>query len=115
MAQTQKKKTNSTLSNPKQYGGQGKESLTSTGQPPTAEQVTDFHANADTDVRLESLHHTLGALPTQASPGDHTHDGGTSPQLLAGTTITGSRGGNTAVGSVIQALVRLGAQDATSA
>lgn len=36
-------------------------------------------------------------------------------QLLAGVTLTGSRGGNIALLSVIQALVALGATDSTTA
>lgn len=32
------------------------------------------HQNADTDGSLTAIHHTLGRLPFQAAPGDHTHD-----------------------------------------
>ena len=32
------------------------------------------HQSADTDVAASSIHHTLGDGPTQAAPGDHTHD-----------------------------------------
>lgn len=85
------------------------------GQKPSAEEVEDFHTNADVDTRVESIHHTLGAAPTQASPGNHIHDGGTSPLLLTGFTLTGSRGGNTALVSIIACLVRLGATDSTTA
>jgi hypothetical protein len=34
-----------------------------------------LHAN-DIDLSASSIHHTLGTSPNQASPGDHTHDGG---------------------------------------
>lgn len=85
------------------------------GQKPSAEEVEDFHTNADIDTRIESIHHTLGPGTTQASPGNHIHDGGTSPLLLSGFTLTGSRGGNTALVSIIACLVRLGATDSTSA
>ena len=37
---------------------------------PTAQAVADFHTNSDADSRAESLHHTLGPNPNQASPGD---------------------------------------------
>lgn len=84
------------------------------GPTATAEEVERFHMNADTDIRPEALHHTLGSAPGQASPGDHKHDGSDSELLLAGTTLTGSRGGNIALQSVIAALVRLGAQDSTT-
>lgn len=98
----------------KQYGGQPTTSLAD-GGPATALQVTQFHTNADTDVRAESIHHTLGINPFQASPGDHSHDGGSSALLLAGVTITGSRGANAALLSAIQALVKLGATDSSTA
>ena len=106
-----------TLKDPKAYGsktGQQADALKDNPKP-EAQVVADFHQNADLDVRAESFHHSLGPSPTQASPGDHTHDGGTSPLLLAGLTITGSRGGNVALVSIIQALVRLGATDSSTA
>ena len=89
--------------------------LTKVGRPPEAEEVMTFHQNADTDARRESLHHTLGISDNQASPGNHNHRGGDSVQLLTGVTITGSRGGNIALLSVIQALVALGATDSSTA
>ena len=33
------------------------------------------HLNADTDSSAVAIHHTLGPLPFQASPGSHVHDG----------------------------------------
>jgi Chaperone of endosialidase/Phage tail repeat like len=33
------------------------------------------HAQVDTDTSTSSIHHTLGPGPTQAAPGNHTHDG----------------------------------------
>lgn len=94
------------------YGGASQ----ATGDPsPTADDVEKFHANADTDTRAESIHHTLGPNPTQASPGNHNHRGGDSQLLLSDITLTGSRGGNLALPSIIQALVALGAVDNTSA
>lgn len=89
---------------------------------PTSKEVNDFHDNADTNRSPRALHHTLGALPGQASPGDHSHNGGSSqvlsiedlPKPLLGVSITGSRGGNLALASVINALKELGASDATT-
>lgn len=78
---------------------------------PSAIEVDQLHTNADTDIRPESLHHTVGPGNTQASPGNHNHDGGTSPLILSGFTISGSRGGNVAMVSMIATLVRLGATD----
>lgn len=82
---------------------------------PTAEDVETFHTNADTDVRTQSIHHTLGPRDTQAAPGNHKHDGGDSELILSGLTITGSRGGNTSLPSIIACLVRLGATDSSTA
>lgn len=100
-----------------QYGSSGKEPSSSSGTgglAPAPADVEKFHTNDDTDTRVESHHHTLGPAPTQSSPGDHTHDGGSSSPLLSGVTISGSRGGNVALLSVIQALVKLGATDSST-
>lgn len=82
---------------------------------PPSRVVEQFHRNADTDVRRESIHHTLGPSSSQASPGDHTHDGGSSKALLEGVVLTGSKANPTTMWpSIIQALVRLGAKDSTT-
>lgn len=94
--------------------GQGVD-LTQKDRPPTAEEVENLHTHADTDARKEAIHHTVGPGENQAAPGNHNHRGGDSVQLLSGVTITGSRGGNIALLSVIQALVALGATDSTTA
>lgn len=44
--------------------------------------VRKLHARADVDLGPRSLHHTLGTSRNQASPGDHTHDGVTSKQII---------------------------------
>lgn len=44
--------------------------------------VNRLHDRDDLDVTFLSHHHTLGKLPTQASPGDHIHNGKTSSNLL---------------------------------
>ena len=49
---------------------------------PSAKEVELTHKNADTDGKPTAGHHTLGPGPFQASPGNHTHDGGTSAELL---------------------------------
>lgn len=77
--------------------------------------VQQIHKNADTDTGQTAIHHTLGPAPDQAASGTHTHDGNNSRQLLAGVSITGSRGGNVALASVIDALEALGATDNTTA
>lgn len=81
---------------------------------PTAEEVERDHTNADTDLRDESIHHTLGAGETQAAPGNHTHDGGDSALILSGMTISGSRASDAWRISVNQILVRLGATDSST-
>lgn len=84
---------------------------------PSAQEVSRIHQKADTDVRDESIHHTLGSAPGQASPGNHTHDGSNSALILEGVTLVGSKSAQppTAVlSSIVQALVRLGARDNTS-
>jgi hypothetical protein len=79
-----------------------------------AQTVNKFHEKADTDSSQEALHHTLGPKHDQSSPGDHTHNGKNSRKILAGTTLTGSKGGNAAVASIVAALVKLGATDTTT-
>jgi hypothetical protein len=81
---------------------------------PSQAEVADFHTNADTDGKRTSMHHTLGPRSGQASPGDHDHSGGDSKLLLDGVTISGVKAGNTALASVIAALVTLGANDTTT-
>ena len=82
----------------------------------SAEQVEKLHKNADTDVRRESIHHTLGPGPVQAAPGNHRHDGSDSSLLLEGVTISGSRSSSTSIlPSIIAALVKLGAIDQSTA
>lgn len=82
----------------------------------TPTQVEELHKNADTDVRKEAIHHTLGPRPSQAAGGDHKHDGSDSSLLLEGMTISGSRASSTSIlPSIIAALVRLGAVDSSTA
>lgn len=54
--------------------------------------VNSFHLSSDVDKSAISQHHTLGISATQASPGDHNHDGTTSKKLklsnLDGESIT---------------------------
>jgi len=87
-----------------------------TKEKPSPKEVLDFHTHADTDGSQKAIHHTLGPNHNQAAPGNHSHDGGNSAvlQLLDGITLTGSRGGNAALASVIAALVALGAVDSTT-
>lgn len=85
------------------------------GKPPSSEQVAKFHEKADKDASPNSLHHSLGAKPNQASPGNHTHDGGASAQLLTSVSFTGSRATFSSIElQLMNALVSLGAVDNTT-
>lgn len=82
---------------------------------PSAQDVLNAHKNSDVDNSETSQHHTLGPESYQASPGDHTHDGGNSPLLLSGYTLNGVKANpGTVLPSIIQCLARLGATDATT-
>ena len=47
-----------------------------------SKDVSDFHKYSDLDGNNKSQHHTLGAGANQASPGNHSHDGGASQALI---------------------------------
>lgn len=51
------------------------------GDVPSAAQSNQAHLKSDVDSSRRSLHHTLGTQRNQASPGNHIHDGTTSPKL----------------------------------
>lgn len=44
------------------------------------------HSRSDVDLSPRSLHHTLGLKRSQASPGNHTHNGITSKRIIQGNT-----------------------------
>lgn len=48
---------------------------------PTPDEVNSFHQNSDRDSSVFAQHHTLGLGPTQASPGNHTHNGKDSKRI----------------------------------
>lgn len=54
----------------------------------TSEQVNIFHLNSDKDSGAGALHHTLGLGPTQASPGNHRHNGRDSYRIRIGDLAT---------------------------
>jgi len=47
------------------------------------QSVTNFHQRSDVDSSQQSQHHTLGSRRNQSSPGNHTHDGGSSQKIPA--------------------------------
>jgi hypothetical protein len=75
-------------------------------QTPPPGQVNGFHTRDDVDSSTLAHHHTLGIGHNQGSPGDHAHDGVTSRKVGTGLaiTISGAKGGNAALGSLITAL-----------
>lgn len=82
---------------------------------PDTRTVEAFHRNAAVDTRPEDIHHRLGNDPNRASPGNHKHDGSDAPLILEGYTISGVKATpSTVLPSIIAALVRLGATDATT-
>lgn len=83
---------------------------------PDAKAVEQFHTKADTDAGQQAIHHTLGPKHDQSAAGDHNHQTGSNyTPALKGVTISGAKGGNVALASVIAALVKLGATDTTTA
>jgi len=88
----------------------------SSDQYPTSKVVNDFHHNSDLNRSPEAQHHSLGTGRNNAASGWHNHRDGNGQPLLDDVTFTGSRSTNTAsvLAQVINALVLLGATDATS-
>jgi hypothetical protein len=81
----------------------------------SAQAVIKFHQRDDTDSSKTAHHHSLGPSANQAAPGNHNHDGSTSPQLMAGVSITGAKAGNVALANLITALATaLGFTDNTT-
>lgn len=81
---------------------------------PAPQVVEEFHTNSDVDRDKDAMHHTIGTNEFQAAAGSHTHNGSDSLLLLSNVELTGSRGGNTALASVIACLVSMGAKDSTT-
>lgn len=76
---------------------------------PEPREVNLFHARSDVDSSTNAQHHTLGVKHDQASSGDHNHDGKGSRKIGQGLglTVTGSRGGNAALASLLTALAQV--------
>lgn len=73
---------------------------------PSPREVNIFHTNSDVDDSVFAIHHTLGIKHNQASTGDHVHDGLSSRKIGAGMslTVTGSKGANAALISLLNML-----------
>lgn len=77
------------------------------GNPaPSPREVNFFHTRSDVDSGVTAQHHTLGIKHDQTSPGDHNHDGKGSRKLATGMglSISGAKGGNAALASLITML-----------
>lgn len=83
------------------------------GKIPSSGESTNAHINSDLDSNARAQHHTLGKGRNQASPGNHIHDGITSPKigalkvntsgsdLVPADVLTGAKGGNVALANLI--------------
>jgi hypothetical protein len=73
---------------------------------PEPREVNRLHARSDVDSSTTAQHHTLGIKHTQAAYGDHVHDGKSSRKVGQGLslTVSGSRGGNAALASLLTML-----------
>lgn len=76
---------------------------------PEPREVNLFHSRSDVDASKIAQHHTLGVKNTQAAAGDHVHDGITSRKIGQGLNlvVSGSKGGNAALASLLTALSKI--------
>jgi hypothetical protein len=86
------------------------------GNTRTGLESRQDHSHSDVDASPQSQHHTLGTARSQSSPGNHIHDGVTSPKLggkaintsgndtKPALTLTGAKGGNVALTNLIAML-----------
>ena len=74
------------------------------GNPaPPPQSVAAFHTRSDVDASQLAQHHTIGIKHNQASAGDHVHDGKSSRKVGLGLalSVSGSKGGNAALASLL--------------
>jgi hypothetical protein len=102
---------------PDQFGQvHNNQSDSTAGNVPSGMESRLQHRQSDVDSGPKAQHHTLGTKRNQASPGNHVHDGTTSPKLglyqmdpagnkvVTSLSISGAKGGNAAVASIITLL-----------
>lgn len=77
-----------------------------TNPAPDPRTVNGFHSRSDLDSSQSAQHHTIGIGHNQASAGDHVHDGSSARKVGTGLNlaISGSKGGNAALASLITML-----------
>lgn len=86
------------------YDNQDKDFSKSSSFSP--EDSSNIHSRCDVDSSAFANHHTLGIGPYQSAKGNHIHDGHASRKIGAGLglTVTGSKGGNAALTSLLAML-----------
>jgi hypothetical protein len=74
-----------------------------------AREVNKIHEKSDVDSAPTAQHHTVGTDRNQAAAGSHTHGGKDSVKIGTGLglAVTGSRGGNAAVTSLLTELAKV--------
>jgi|TARA_R110000803_G_scaffold7394_1_gene23823 hypothetical protein len=68
---------------------------------PTPEEVNFYHLAADKDAGSGALHHTLGLGSSQASPGNHRHDGRDSRRIKYSDIEGAPTGSDGSAGSTV--------------
>jgi hypothetical protein len=80
-------------------------------KPPTPDprQVNLFHSRSDVDSGPLAQHHTIGVGHNQVAAGDHNHDSKSSRKVGQGLglSVTGSKGGNAALASLLTMLAQV--------
>lgn len=73
---------------------------------PSPQDVNAFHARSDADASQSAQHHSIGIKHNQAAAGDHIHDSKSSRKVgyALGLSISGAKGGNAALASLIAML-----------
>jgi hypothetical protein len=76
---------------------------------PDARTVNAQHTKSDVDSSLNAQHHTLGIKRNQGASGRHNHAGNDSVKIGHGMnlTITGAKGGNAALTSLLATLAKV--------
>lgn len=79
------------------------------GDAPTARQVNKFHEKSDLNSGPNSQHHSLGTDRNQSASGAHNHGGKDSKKIGdgMGLVVTGSKGGNAALTSLLTELAKV--------
>lgn len=80
---------------------------------PNAAESNKAHTNSDLNTSPVAQHHSLGIEHSQASPGDHKHDGKSSKKIGKGLDLTFPTTANAAytqaqIQSIINALRSIG-------